>query len=135
MWFFTILCCRVCELVQLVVDQFLTQSFKQLELKPSPKSHSFDKLCYQFSSCSLQTEISYAFCVLLSHILDFCGYWTHFATLVVNQSFHALAPSPSKQGMVYWCKENNIMECSYNCQNQQLLGNDISKMPSYFLFF
>jgi len=70
-WFFTILCCRVCELVQLVVDQFLTQSLKQLELKPSPKSQFFDKLCYQFSSCSLQTEISYAFCVLLSHILDF----------------------------------------------------------------
>jgi hypothetical protein len=86
MWSFTILCCRVCELVQLVVDQFLTQSFKQLKLKPSPKSQFFDKLCYQFSSCSLQTEISYAFCVLLSHILDFVAIEHILPHLLTNPS-------------------------------------------------
>lgn len=44
-WSFSILCRKVCELVQLVTTHFLAQSLKWLQAKPTKdESQSFDNL-------------------------------------------------------------------------------------------
>jgi hypothetical protein len=70
-WSLSIFCHKMCELVQLVASQFLAQSLKRLDLEPSLESQCFNNLHLQFSTCSLQAEMLYAFNVLVPPLPDF----------------------------------------------------------------
>jgi hypothetical protein len=66
-WSLSILCGKVCELVQLVTSHLLTQSPKQFEVMPlSPNSQTFDNLSFQFS-CNVQTKSVW-------HLMLFCHF-------------------------------------------------------------
>jgi hypothetical protein len=71
-WSLSILCRKVCELVQLVTTRFLAQSLKWLEVKPTKTNPNlFDNLSPWFSNWSFQIEISLTSNVFLPPLLDF----------------------------------------------------------------